>query len=381
MSGKMACNSFKTRRAVILLSVILVFNILFLVTLVPRPHDIPHGHVAQRDTDLLTSFDAETSRNQTLLSRGNSKDDQWIEPMYLLVPEEKINALPDYDEEDPNKKRKILAARKGFRLLCNMRSPAETIPTDTSFKPREGKSAKDIRVDYGWSNRLGKPGFSDSAIVVKLGKALSDLKLSKDPADWIVSGMDHKATSKGPDGQGSYPVTKGSYENLFDLANGGLIAAYNYSPEEMASKLGLQVPASRLVPFRKWSDVVWVGREEASAKYKEDNAGDGNAVKNLEHVFQYNIVTESTEDILRMVTGQRDPKAVGVWPGVSYPIEEPQGLAVLGTVHGAGVAWMLSQHKEAMGVRAIDRINVFNCDPGAPCWCIYLHISDVATAS
>ena len=66
---------------------------------------------------------------------------------------------------------------------------------------------------------------------------------------------------------------------------------------------------------------------------------------------------------------------------MSYPVAEPQGLAVLGTVHGAGVAWMLSQHKEAMGVCAIDRVNVFNCGTKEPSWCIYMHISDVTAAS
>ncbi|KXS99094.1 hypothetical protein AC578_3522 [Pseudocercospora eumusae] len=377
----MARGALRTRRALVLLSLsaLLLINTLFLIKLVSHQHGIPPGHVAQRDTDLSTIFEGETSQNQTLLPRGNDKN-EWLDPMFLLVPEEKIDALPDHDEEDPWKKQKILAARKGFRLFCDMRSPTETTPTDPNFKPREGKTAKDIRLDYGWSNELTKLDVSDSAIITTLSKALSDVKLSKDPADWIASDMYHKTSSKGPDGQGNYPVTKGTYDSLFDPANGGLIAVANHSPQASAELRAFQIPSNRLVPFQKWSDVVWVSREEASAKYKEDNAG--KSIKNLEHVFRYNIITDSTEDVLKLVTGEQDARHVGMWPGVSYPIAEPQGLALLGTVHGAGVAWMLSQHKEAMGVRAIDRVNVFNCNAGnRPTWCMYLHISDVTSTS
>ncbi|KXT12294.1 hypothetical protein AC579_5658, partial [Pseudocercospora musae] len=345
----------------------------------PRQHGIPRWQLVRRDTAPSSSFDFEISQNQTLLPRGNDKN-EWLDPMFLLMPEEKINALPDYDEDDPWQKQKALAARKGFRLFRNMRSPTESSPASPDFKPREGKTAKDILVDYGWSNTLTEPGFSDSAIIERLSKAVEELKLSKDPAEWIASDMYHKASSHGPDGQGDYPITKGSCQSLFDLANGGLIAAYNLSPQEMVEKLDLQIPSSLLVPLQKWSDLAWVGREEASVKYKENNAG--KTLKNLEHVFRYNVITESTQNVLRMVTGQQSPRDVGLWPGVSYPIAEPQGLAVLGTIHGAGVAWMLSQHKEAMGVRAIDRVNIFNCNAAnSPSWCIYLHISDVTSTS
>ncbi|KAF7186600.1 hypothetical protein HII31_12009 [Pseudocercospora fuligena] len=375
----MARNAFQMRRAVLLLSALLLFNILFLVRLAPHPHGIPPGRLVQRDIELSPNFDGELPQNQSLFPRGNDKN-EWLDPDFLSVSEEKINALPDYDKDDPWKKQKALAARKGFRLLCDMRSPTESTPASPNFKPREGKTAKDILDDYGWSNTLANPGVGDSAIIEKLSKAFEELKLIKEPAEWIASDLYHEASSKGPDGQGHYPASKGSCQSLFDLANGGLIAAYNLSPQEMNEKMNLKIPSSQLVPLQKWSDVVWVGREQASVKYKANNAG--KTVKNLEHVFRYNIVTESAEDVLKMVTGQQDPRNVGLWPGVSYSIEEPQGLAVLGTVHGAGVAWMLSQHKAAMGVRAIDRVNVFNCNAAnRPSWCIYLHISDVTSTS
>lgn len=55
-----------------------------------------------------------------------------------------------------------------------------------------------------------------------------------------------------------------------------------------------------------------------------------------------------------------------------------QGLAMLSASNALGVAWLLGQHKEAMGLRVVDEINLWNCekDGRAPRLCLYLHIGD-----
>lgn len=85
------------------------------------------------------------------------------------------------------------------------------------------------------------------------------------------------------------------------------------------------------------------------------------------------------------------------WPGLSCSISETQALVTLSTTNGNGVAYLLGTHKSQMGIRTIDRVNIFNCptrigfDPSKgqlrqeyssdseteadmiPTWCIYLH--------
>ena len=61
---------------------------------------------------------------------------------------------------------------------------------------------------------------------------------------------------------------------------------------------------------------------------------------------------------------------------MSYPITELQALATLSSPNAKGVGWLLGQHKDAMGVKTVDRVNIFNCPAadGDAQWCVYLHI-------
>ena len=49
-----------------------------------------------------------------------------------------------------------------------------------------------------------------------------------------------------------------------------------------------------------------------------------------------------------------------MWPGLTFSIESDEGLALLGTPNGRGVAWLLKQHEELSGKRA-SKVTVW-CD-------------------
>lgn len=67
---------------------------------------------------------------------------------------------------------------------------------------------------------------------------------------------------------------------------------------------------------------------------------------------------------------------------MSFPIDSNQAKALLTVDNAVGVAWLLAQHKDSMGVKAIDRIVVFDCGLNTgfghmPQLCMYFHISHV----
>jgi len=65
------------------------------------------------------------------------------------------------------------------------------------------------------------------------------------------------------------------------------------------------------------------------------------------------------------------------YPGLAFSTQEPEGKALLGTPNGVAIGYLLSQHKEVMGLRYVDSVRVFksDCHDHAPC--LMFHISKV----
>lgn len=81
----------------------------------------------------------------------------------------------------------------------------------------------------------------------------------------------------------------------------------------------------------------------------------------IEHVFRFNLANAVTRATVLDIAGKSSIEDLGEWPGVTFPIEEYQAKAALSTANGIGVAYMLIQHKAQMGVRKVDRVNLWNC--------------------
>jgi hypothetical protein len=71
---------------------------------------------------------------------------------------------------------------------------------------------------------------------------------------------------------------------------------------------------------------------------------------------------EATCCILKRIVHVHSNGKCGVWPGITFDISSDEGNAILGTVHGAGVAWMLIQRKTGFSRKRIVRITVFRVD-------------------
>ncbi|KAF7193642.1 hypothetical protein HII31_04988 [Pseudocercospora fuligena] len=332
----------------------ILLNSIISITPYPRQHQVSHHALLTRQQ----SNDANNG-NPTWLP-DNTK---------LLLSDARIDQLWAENLITTDERNRLKAAKKGFALLCSMKASTATSPTDPKFLPNGDRTSQDILDEYGWKqiNTRNAQDQESKLLFESLTSAFDGLGVSNDKNSWIQNTAEHSITKPG------YPATHGKYQNYFDLSDGAMIAASNWSPEMMVLKEDLDIDDDEVVPLRRWSDVVWNSREDVISINKNQES----EVKKIEHVFRHNIASGATQNVIRMVADVTMPEKLGEWPGLSYPISEPQALALLSSPNAYGLAWFLIQHKSSMGIRYIDRINIFDCKVlGQSRWCMYLHIAD-----
>ncbi|KAK4619490.1 hypothetical protein CLAFUW4_11643 [Fulvia fulva] len=178
--------------------------------------------------------------------------------------------------------------------------------------------------------------------------------------------------------QGRHAGTGGQYTNAYNPWGGILIAESNHGPDFVIgerTKKGIAVgPAPAL---KNWSDVVFLVWAMLCRRSNIDQNPQG-----LEHVFRSMVVNEATTETLRQARGNGNSDGVDdfppKWPGWSWNIDTDPGRAAISTPNGVGVAYFLFQHKEALGIKVVDRIHAFNCPDytEAPKFCMYMHLVD-----
>lgn len=75
------------------------------------------------------------------------------------------------------------------------------------------------------------------------------------------------------------------------------------------------------------------------------------------------VLNENTCSILEGIINTHNNGKYCIWPGTPFDIASEEGKAILGTVHGAGVAWMLIQRNAEFFGKNIGHVTVF----GAVC--------------
>ncbi|KAI4122663.1 MAG: hypothetical protein LQ341_007285 [Variospora aurantia] len=171
--------------------------------------------------------------------------------------------------------------------------------------------------------------------------------------------------------------SSGSYLQSYIPKSGAIIASVNTSPQQniaqyrrsinepqlTAAELKHQVPK-----LNRWSDVVWfIWAREA-----------GNEAGNLRVIVRDNVINDDTKGVIDDIFKTKTHAFHKPWPGTTFDIREPtsedgssqtegdNARALLGTPHGAGIAWMLADHKRELGERSL-KITVFTgADFAAP---------------
>jgi hypothetical protein len=141
-----------------------------------------------------------------------------------------------------------------------------------------------------------------------------------------------------------FQPTDGRYINYFNTNIGAIIAYNNFGPAWMARR-----KESKILPdIRAWSDVVFV-----DWKMQADATGDD--IQGLKYVIRYEVANPDTLTTVEQAAGDSFPQ----WPGLTFPMSDERALAILGTPNGAGIAYLLATHKEQLGHKTIESVNVW----------------------
>jgi hypothetical protein len=111
---------------------------------------------------------------------------------------------------------------------------------------------------------------------------------------------------------------------------------------------------------KRWSDVAFVEWETQAAKRELD-------IRGLEYVFPYEISSQKT---LNVITVLKEEEEDLPWPGKLIIMRDGNGgldldgLAMLGSPNGYGVAYLLLQHQAQFGRRTIQSVQVWSGPDG-----------------
>ncbi|PPJ52496.1 hypothetical protein CBER1_10713 [Cercospora berteroae] len=255
-----------------------------------------------------------------------------------------INLLDNNQQLTPRGK----LVREGLVMRCMMIAPIGN-PASSEHVPQSSYLNYDDLAGYGWQTDFANGIDFQSDAINKDTNFFAPLDVSSERTRWMSITSEHG-------GHGNWEPTEGEYVNYVNLQDGMIIATSSWSPAHMIKEHKWSIPPEKLVPLQRWSDVAWLGYN----KWLSSNIAAGRPTKLLEHVVRHHVITPAVKAMLEDITGTTEAH-IGLWPGRSYPILTSEALAILGTPHGKGVGWFLAQHKLYLGVRTVDRINVFNC--------------------
>jgi hypothetical protein len=181
--------------------------------------------------------------------------------------------------------------------------------------------------------------------------AVKALKFSTDDQKNIQYKLEQvkNATIKGKKCQSS----NGLYSNVINT-DGGIFALENTSPRTRGAtqKPPLNgTPGNELVPLQFWADVSFLQLADACK-------GDEKCVKGLKLIVKCHPENNVTNRIATQALGGLTEWTK--WPGKSFSKESQQFAAVMATPSGQGVAWMLLTHREQLGWKYVESIDIWS---------------------
>ncbi|KAI9697523.1 MAG: hypothetical protein M1820_007789 [Bogoriella megaspora] len=221
----------------------------------------------------------------------------------------------------------------------------------------------DLQVGFDWravpiQDTISSLGFSTDETVP------SDLDDRGHPWHPIQQWNSAQATVEGS----VYPASFALYETIYNIQQGAIISYDSRSPSyngPRASNFGGTDTNGPYTPLSRWSDITFL-------TYKELAAAQGNmALDNLRTVvvFQISEGTNTQLVIKRILEARiRDQGLNTAITDYSFKWNAKQdvnllgtaeGQALLGTPIGAGVAWLLIQHKQALGTKITPTAHIF----------------------
>ncbi|KAL8936071.1 MAG: hypothetical protein Q9211_004364 [Gyalolechia sp. 1 TL-2023] len=158
-----------------------------------------------------------------------------------------------------------------------------------------------------------------------------------------------------------------NHQQLSEKAGGYYDVAYVPSFSTIVA-LNMQSPKSRLIelshgqiseeeilrrlpPLNRFSDVIWAVWNTVS-KTPHD----------LRYLAHDTVTNKDTIDIMRFIFNKSPAKGLIKWPGLTFGVDQDEGLALLGTPNGSGTAWLLIDRAKELGQR-LPRVTIFSPFP------------------
>ncbi|KAK0757245.1 hypothetical protein N5P37_009961 [Trichoderma harzianum] len=254
------------------------------------------------------------------------------------------------------------AIPKGNRLHCLMaKKQSDPPPIEAaSYLQTHG-----IETAEGWvdATDAGTPFFG-----TKLTAALRGLGVSGSLQD--IS-WDHEKSTKilsDPDDENSERVTSAVgapsgafFYSSFFPRRGVIIADNNFSVDAAIKEDKNLVAAEITTHVRRWSDAAWMQWTKACDEEGIDD------VSNVQYIFRATVINENSLSIILQALRQKykdSPSVppIGPWNSrltLDVTQNPDEFYAVLGSPNGSGVAFLLMTHKAALGIKTINKVDIF----------------------
>ncbi|KAK1951910.1 hypothetical protein LY78DRAFT_697911 [Colletotrichum sublineola] len=148
--------------------------------------------------------------------------------------------------------------------------------------------------------------------------------------------------------------TMAVYSNVVNPSAGAFIFDANMSPRYIVEEYS---GVGTMPDLHTLSDLAFFQWVEGCRHKKA-------SPKSLKVVFRTHITYEPTFALVMQALKEAGHKRVPGWRNrATFKMGTRQGDAILGSTHGSGVAWMLIQHKDALGVKEIAEAVVWGHQP------------------
>ncbi|KAL8831226.1 MAG: hypothetical protein Q9170_005397 [Blastenia crenularia] len=227
--------------------------------------------------------------------------------------------------------------------------------------------ARDVQTSVPWTIQdLGNNGwieepvegeFRDAFHAVDLNSILKELQVPLDKGQYFRYASQTKDFINADDAK--MKATDAYYTSEFFTGKGTIIAIGSESPTNKVQEDSTD-PANtpekvnaRIPKISRWSDVVWIHWVDVC---KEANK----KPSDLEHIIRHHIMTDSARFTMEQITNSdtASGKLKLPWPGKDIFLDTDAGLAMLGTRHLNGIAWMLHDHRSVVK-KDIEKIRIF----------------------
>ena len=147
----------------------------------------------------------------------------------------------------------------------------------------------------------------------------------------------------------------GYWENAYSIVEGAIFASNNRAPRAALDQSGRhEYPV-----ISHWSDVAFLQWRSESRRYESQT---GSLAPPIRYIFRCQIVNKKTRKVIENIVDEKRKAAdqdTNIQVCYTVSTSTPEGKALLATPNGAGVAYLLIQHKEQLGVKTITEIDIF----------------------